>query len=116
MYCGGGALGKNTSEYIREEELAGWRKDVAKRVKRAVRLYLTEAVMWMPHHEGQHVVRELAMSGVGDDLYDPQSPLVHAVEAALRFDPQWHDPDVYGGCNLENWDVLLESQAGGHVD
>ena len=87
---GGGALEKHTSEYIREQELASWLKDVAKRVKRAVRLHLTESVMWMPHQERQHVVRELAMSGVGEDLYDPQSPLVHAVEAALRFDPQWH--------------------------
>ena len=42
---------KHTSGYIREVELASWLKDVAKRVKKAVRLHLTEAVMCMPHSE-----------------------------------------------------------------
>ena len=36
---------KHTADYIREVELAGWLKDVARRVKKAVRLHLTEAVM-----------------------------------------------------------------------
>ena len=90
---------RHTSDYVREQELAGWLKDVAKRVKEAMRLHLAEAVMLMTHSARQRVVRGLAMSGVGDDLYNPQSPLVHAVEAALMLDPLWHDPSECEGCN-----------------
>ena len=39
------------------------------------------------------------MSGIGDDLNDPQSPLVHAIEVALMLDPQWHDPHICEGCD-----------------
>ena len=47
------------------------------------------------------------MSGIGDDLYDPQSPLVHAVEAALMLDPSGMIR-MYARAVI-NWDVPLES-------
>ena len=64
-----------------------------------MRLHLTELVMSMSHSARQRVVRGLAMSGVSDDLYNPQSPLVHAVEAALMLDPLWYDPGECEKCN-----------------
>lgn len=68
---------KHTTEYTMKKELAGLIEDVAKRVKRGVAMFLPDDVMLMPHLEWQRVVRQLAMSGVGDDLYDHKAHRAH---------------------------------------